>query len=1534
MALSQIQCLDENNVNPRTHESKPEFFYSEDQRLALETLLRDGRQAYGEFLQASSLRCFLSDREVDRLTGAVEAYDPGSELVHADPDGDDPPLSLQYWPDRSDCSLPWLDLGWPDCASYRGVTRVTVYAQPPLDGLTHIKEVVRKSIGHAQKVIAVVMDQFTDVDIFRDLLEACFRRKVCVYILLERTALPHFLSMAERAAMHSGHLKSLRVRVTGGTEFFSRSCTRVRGRLGHRLLLIDGDKAVSGSYSFTWTASRLDRHLVTMVTGQGVDSFDRLFRDLYLTSSEVDLRRVAVELEPVPEPLPPTPPVAPLSAVDARKLFSPKYALMTGNATVSDASLTTSRRNSNPVSTLKIKERVREPVEAPPLHPGLACLEKAYLIPYLPTWPEPDPSSDVIGFINVRVPSRPIQVHLQRSERFETSQAIRFHSPVTQPSEENQPDRTQPQPPASSPVTQPSEENQPNRTQPDRTQPQPPASSPVTQPSEENQPNRTQPQPPASSPVTQPSEENQPDRTQPQPPASSPVTQPSEENQPNRTQPDRTQPQPPASSPVTQPSEENQPNRTQPDRTQPQPPASSPVTQPSPTQPDLTGPQPLALNSDPVTQPSEDTDRTEPLTAPQPQLTPPPTPLFPSTLPSVYTCPTPPRPPIPKPRTVQLIMSDLCSVRMIKKTECPAPYIHSGPETAEQPHSGPETAEQPHSGPETAEQPHSGPETAEQPHSGPETAEQPHSGPETAEQPHSGPETAEQPHSGPETAEQPHSGPETTEQPHSGPETAEQPHSGPETTEQPHSGPETAEQPHSLCEIVEASQIQNSSRFAVGYLTASQSPRGEGVVTPQPQYNNENSTGLPNGLATETQTLNDSVTETQMIKKYFEPTVQPQGDFDLIKRGNVPDRKSVRILSTHSPERRTPSPVNEVCRVSPPLGNSNVSTTSEEYYECCDDGLPAEPDCKLPASGLPRGSEKNQTRNISFTPFSHATDTEGTDITPPPVSIEREETDTPHSYQTHEIHTSCANSKLEQETNSHLLHIEANIALSLEANSVPPLEANSVPPLEANSVPPLEANSVPPLEANSLLPLEANSLLRLEANSLLPLEANSLLRLEANSLLPLEANSLLPLEANSLLTQKKLQYGNLPTEELQECDSQVTVESRRAEDPITSQTNYRLTTERDKDIENATTLSPVYVLPINDSGDEHTKLESPEKTSYTFPSPQNISRGIKPQAYTDETELPEHKGPAELLREKSADIPAENKTDKLAEKQTEIEIPANRSVWRTKYNSADSPAERPVKSLTESPAEISADRPGESLTERPAVNQQERPTDIQPERAESPVSSGPKRGDQLRTNRNTGRKKPLRATPRSFIRGQQEDQPTNPSSTTPPPKRISPFPFQISAPPQRKPGVVGRRCGATPRSLDKACAGLGGGAPAKRSASPLPARKLTEMRPRRHSTPDIQPPVPQGRRQSHTPLHPASAHTHNPTSNPTQSHSPPVQGGTAPFGLSFARLQQLRAGRRSAEPHQQRRRPQHKETTKTNSDWETSTTQGDDQDKL
>uniref|UniRef100_A0A3B4GR91 Family with sequence similarity 83 member G n=1 Tax=Pundamilia nyererei TaxID=303518 RepID=A0A3B4GR91_9CICH len=254
-----------------------------------------------------------------------------------------------------------MDLGWPDSDAYRGVTRATVYTQPPLDGHAHIKEVVRKMIAQAQKVIAVVMDVFTDVDIFRDLLDAGFKRRVSVYILLERATLPHFLAMCRRANMHAGHLKV--------------------SRLNLHFLFVH----ICFLCSFTWMASRLDRNLITVVTGQAVDGFDRLFRFLYLSSSSVDLRQTITEPEPEPEPLPQPAPVIPPSAEIARKLYSPKYALvaLTNPGPTTSVNQESPKEPQNPENSKKKrrgKASEESTKESPPLHPGLINLEKACLI--------------------------------------------------------------------------------------------------------------------------------------------------------------------------------------------------------------------------------------------------------------------------------------------------------------------------------------------------------------------------------------------------------------------------------------------------------------------------------------------------------------------------------------------------------------------------------------------------------------------------------------------------------------------------------------------------------------------------------------------------------------------------------------------------------------------------------------------------------------------------------------------------------------------------------------------------------------------------------------------------------------------------------------------------------------------------------------------------------------------------------------------------------------------------------------------------
>ncbi|KAM5262384.1 protein FAM83G [Ctenodactylus gundi] len=461
MAFSQVQCLDDSHVNWRSSESKPEFFYSEEQRLALEALVARGRDAFYEVLQRENIRDFLSELELRRILETIEVYDPGSEDprgrggargpqdsgVGADgeeangvggtPPEAEPPPSLEYWPQKSDRSIPQLDLGWPDTIAYRGVTRASVYMQPPIEGQAHIKEVVRKMISQAQKVIAVVMDMFTDVDIFKDLLDAGFKRKVAVYIIVDESNVKYFLHMCERARMHLGHLKNLRVRSSGGTEFFTRSATKFKGALAQKFMFVDGDRAVCGSYSFTWSAARTDRNVISVLSGQVVEMFDRQFQELYLMSQGVSLKDIPMEKEPEPEPiiLPSVVPLVPAGSV-AKKLVNPKYALVKAKsvdeiAKASSSDKQETKRMPGPRGPTLAERPGDLPEGPPPVHPGLLNLERANMFDYLPTWvePDPEPGSDILGYINIIDPKiwNPQPSQMNRIKICDTSHASAQH---------------------------------------------------------------------------------------------------------------------------------------------------------------------------------------------------------------------------------------------------------------------------------------------------------------------------------------------------------------------------------------------------------------------------------------------------------------------------------------------------------------------------------------------------------------------------------------------------------------------------------------------------------------------------------------------------------------------------------------------------------------------------------------------------------------------------------------------------------------------------------------------------------------------------------------------------------------------------------------------------------------------------------------------------------------------------------------------------------------------------------------------------
>ncbi|XP_043293834.1 protein FAM83E [Cervus canadensis] len=291
MAASQLAALEGTEPGPGgwpQTEASPGFLYSEGQRLALEALLGEGAEAFEACVRREGLRPFLGGEELRGLVAAAEDWtaakpEPGGAGEGADA-AHGVSGSLTYWPGQSEEAVPVLRLGWPEDSAWKGITRAQLYTQPPGEGQPSLKELVHQEIRAAHKLVAVVMDVFTDPDLLLDLVEAATRRWVPVYLLLDRQQLPAFLTLAQQLGVNPWTTENLDIRVVRGCSFQSRWRRQVSGNVREKFVLLDGERVISGSYSFTWSDSRLHRGLVTLLTGEITDAFSREFRTLYAAS--------------------------------------------------------------------------------------------------------------------------------------------------------------------------------------------------------------------------------------------------------------------------------------------------------------------------------------------------------------------------------------------------------------------------------------------------------------------------------------------------------------------------------------------------------------------------------------------------------------------------------------------------------------------------------------------------------------------------------------------------------------------------------------------------------------------------------------------------------------------------------------------------------------------------------------------------------------------------------------------------------------------------------------------------------------------------------------------------------------------------------------------------------------------------------------------------------------------------------------------------------------------------------------------------
>ncbi|XP_029864880.1 protein FAM83D-B [Haliaeetus albicilla] len=288
------QCLEE---GAGRWPPRPPGPYSEAQRLALEELVAGGPEALRAFLRREQLPPFLSEPEVQAIArGALPPAAAPEPAGEPSPGASLDASSLTYFPERSDLEPPALELGWPGFASgaFRGLTRVEAHFQPGCgESIYGCKEAVRRQIRSARQMIALVMDSFTDTDIFKDLLEACSQRQVKAYILLDQSSFSHFLKMCKDLGVDLEREKLIRIRNITGKTYYTRSGAKIVGKVREKFMLIDGIRVTTGSYSFTWTDGKLNSSNILILSGPAVAHFDLEFRILYARSKPINLKELS-----------------------------------------------------------------------------------------------------------------------------------------------------------------------------------------------------------------------------------------------------------------------------------------------------------------------------------------------------------------------------------------------------------------------------------------------------------------------------------------------------------------------------------------------------------------------------------------------------------------------------------------------------------------------------------------------------------------------------------------------------------------------------------------------------------------------------------------------------------------------------------------------------------------------------------------------------------------------------------------------------------------------------------------------------------------------------------------------------------------------------------------------------------------------------------------------------------------------------------------------------------------------------------------
>ncbi|XP_034553748.1 protein FAM83A-like [Notolabrus celidotus] len=270
---------------------RQDLSHNEAARLAMDSLLSRGLEGYNEVLNAEGEVDFLSEMEKTYILEHAKDSSTGADPEASDKESDADTKSTSHRPTLSSHSD--LTVSGLDRSRQKGVTK----NGPALGGFKiyfqcdhracGMKDSVIELIRKAETVLAIVIDSFSDMELLFDLLEACKKRKVSVYLLLDHLNLDHFVSMWKNLKLDSKKFPTLSVRSVGGQTYCAKTGRKLTGQIAESFVIADWSEVLTGSFSFSWLSWHVYRSLVVLLRGSMAEGFQHEFYRLYSSSKPV-----------------------------------------------------------------------------------------------------------------------------------------------------------------------------------------------------------------------------------------------------------------------------------------------------------------------------------------------------------------------------------------------------------------------------------------------------------------------------------------------------------------------------------------------------------------------------------------------------------------------------------------------------------------------------------------------------------------------------------------------------------------------------------------------------------------------------------------------------------------------------------------------------------------------------------------------------------------------------------------------------------------------------------------------------------------------------------------------------------------------------------------------------------------------------------------------------------------------------------------------------------------------------------------------